>query len=150
MKDEYNKDELTATQKEASFKLIRDIIRRHPQIKKDWADSTGGITGHFSIQPQRKKFCPGPYPWEELFEHLNGSGSSGTCKGTTTSDLNVRTAPTTTGSVVQTLRKGTTATLSRRAVLKPTAGTTSTWFRAPNGYVSGAYLRLQGNATWCS
>jgi len=66
-----NSDELTEVQKRASFELVRGICRRHG-IPGRWADAEGGITGHFSMDPVNRSFCPGPYPWEELFEYLQG------------------------------------------------------------------------------
>jgi N-acetyl-anhydromuramyl-L-alanine amidase AmpD len=65
-----NSDELTEIQKLASFRLIRSICRRN-NIPGRWADAQGGITGHFSMDPVNRSFCPGPYPWEELFAYLS-------------------------------------------------------------------------------
>ncbi len=64
-----NSDELTEIQKMVSFRLIRAICERHhiPQRK---ADANGGITGHFSMDPVNRHFCPGPYPWDDLFAFL--------------------------------------------------------------------------------
>ncbi len=67
-----NSDELTERQKHASFRLIRAICERH-NIPKRKADAEGGITGHFSMDPINRHFCPGPYPWEELFAFLASS-----------------------------------------------------------------------------
>lgn len=64
-----NSDELTAIQKQASFSLIQRICDRH-NIPKRWADEEGGITGHYSMDPVHRSFCPGPYPWDDLFEFL--------------------------------------------------------------------------------
>ena len=65
-----NSDELTNVQKEASFLLVRHICERY-NIPRRWADALGGITGHYSMDPVYRSFCPGPYPWEELFIYLN-------------------------------------------------------------------------------
>ena len=65
-----NSDELTDAQKEASFLLIQHICDRY-DIPYRWADEQGGITGHYSMDPVNRSFCPGPYPWEELFAYLN-------------------------------------------------------------------------------
>ncbi len=65
-----NSDELTDVQKEASFQLVQAICERHA-IPLRWADAQGGITGHYSMDPVHRSFCPGPYPWEELFAYLN-------------------------------------------------------------------------------
>ncbi|MBE3557969.1 MAG: N-acetylmuramoyl-L-alanine amidase [Ktedonobacteraceae bacterium] len=68
-----NSDHLTDAQKQASFRLIKHICERHgiPQRK---ADAQGGITGHYSIDPVNRKFCPGAYPWNELFAYLANGG----------------------------------------------------------------------------
>jgi N-acetyl-anhydromuramyl-L-alanine amidase AmpD len=65
-----NSDELTEIQKEVSFHLIQRICNRH-HIPKQKAHASGGITGHFSMDPVHRSFCPGPYPWEELFSFLS-------------------------------------------------------------------------------
>ncbi|GCF07938.1 N-acetylmuramoyl-L-alanine amidase [Dictyobacter arantiisoli] len=64
-----NSDELTEIQKEVSFRLIQHICERH-HIPMRAADTEGGITGHCSMDPMQRSFCPGPYPWEELFAFL--------------------------------------------------------------------------------
>ncbi|HEY4389194.1 MAG TPA: N-acetylmuramoyl-L-alanine amidase [Ktedonobacteraceae bacterium] len=64
-----NSDELTELQKQASFRLVKNICQRH-DIPGRPADEQGGITGHFSMDPVNRSFCPGPYPWEELFAYL--------------------------------------------------------------------------------
>ncbi len=65
-----NSDELTEIQQQTSFALIDRICARH-QVPRRWADAEGGITGHFSMDPVNRHFCPGPYPWDELFAYLN-------------------------------------------------------------------------------
>src|SRR5579859_6622509 len=60
-----NTDTLTEPQKLASFRLIQHICQRHG-IPQQLATAQGGITGHFSMDPVNRWFCPGPYPWEEL------------------------------------------------------------------------------------
>ena len=64
-----NADHLTALQAAASFRLIEHICDRHG-IPRRWADAHGGITGHYSMDPVYRSFCPGPYPWDELFAFL--------------------------------------------------------------------------------
>ena len=64
-----NSDELTEPQKQVSFELVQRICERH-DIPRRWADSEGGITGHYSMDPVKRSFCPGPYPWDELFAFL--------------------------------------------------------------------------------
>lgn len=66
-----NHDQLTEAQKQASFKLVRHICERW-NIPMRKADASGGITGHFSMAPGTRSGCPGPYPWEELWNYLQG------------------------------------------------------------------------------
>jgi N-acetyl-anhydromuramyl-L-alanine amidase AmpD len=68
-----NGDELTAAQKQSSFALIAHICERHA-IPRRRADARGGITGHFSMDPMNRSYCPGPYPWQELFAYLAQEG----------------------------------------------------------------------------
>ena len=75
---EDNSDELTEAQKRASFALIASLCDRYPSIPRRKADSAGGITGHYSIDPVDRARCPGPYPWDELFTFLSSSSSSTT------------------------------------------------------------------------
>lgn len=58
-------------QKQASFQLIYDICQRW-HIPMRPADGNGGITGHFSIDPQSRARCPGNYPWNDLWAYLKG------------------------------------------------------------------------------
>jgi N-acetyl-anhydromuramyl-L-alanine amidase AmpD len=69
-----NSSQLSDVQKLASFKLIKDICTRY-NIPTRKADAHGGITGHYSIDPVNRQFCPGPYPWDELFAFLQGDTS---------------------------------------------------------------------------
>jgi N-acetyl-anhydromuramyl-L-alanine amidase AmpD len=65
-----NSDEISTAQKEASFRLIKHICQRHA-ILPQLANEHGGITGHYSMDPVHRWFCPGPYPWDELIAYLN-------------------------------------------------------------------------------
>lgn len=67
-----NSDQLTAAQQAASFALARDICLRNG-IPMRQADASGGITGHYSMDPVNKSRCPGPYPLADLFIFLSGS-----------------------------------------------------------------------------
>ena len=69
-----NSDELTSAQQEASFLLVQHICERH-NIPRRWADEHGGITGHYSMDPVHRHFCPGPYPWDALFAYLKRQDS---------------------------------------------------------------------------
>lgn len=64
-----NHEALTEAQKAASFALVAHLCRTHG-IARRVADATGGITGHSSINPVERSFCPGPYPWERLWAYL--------------------------------------------------------------------------------
>ena len=66
-----NSDQLTPVQKAASFQLIKEICQRHG-IPMRSADTSGGITGHYSLDPVNRRDCPGPYPWSELWTFLQG------------------------------------------------------------------------------
>lgn len=66
-----NSDQLTDAQKAASFRLVADICARW-NIPRHFADSNGGITGHFSMDPVNRSRCPGPYPWNDLWNYLKG------------------------------------------------------------------------------
>jgi N-acetyl-anhydromuramyl-L-alanine amidase AmpD len=67
-----NSNQLTDVQKQASFRLIRDICQRR-NIPMREADASGGITGHYALDPQNRPNCPGPYPWNDLFIFLAGA-----------------------------------------------------------------------------
>lgn len=71
-----NSDSLTPAQQNASFKLIHDICQRW-NIPMQLADASGGITGHFSIDPVNRSHCPGAYPWDQLWAFLKGVGHMG-------------------------------------------------------------------------
>ena len=66
-----NADSLTPLQQATSFALIQRICLRHG-IPMRRATDSGGITGHFSMDPVNRSRCPGPYPWDALFTYLLG------------------------------------------------------------------------------
>ncbi len=65
-----NSDTLTEQQSHASFRLIKWLCESY-QIPTHAADATGGIATHASIAPLDRSFCPGPYPWDDLYAYLN-------------------------------------------------------------------------------
>jgi N-acetyl-anhydromuramyl-L-alanine amidase AmpD len=67
-----NQDQLTEAQVKASFALVKDICTRW-NIPARLADSAGGVTGHFSIDPVNRAECPGLYPWSDLWAYLKGA-----------------------------------------------------------------------------
>ncbi|CAG7815927.1 unnamed protein product [Allacma fusca] len=146
-----NSDAITPAQKTASFNLVRNIISRYPAIRKAWANSAGGITGHFSISPISRERCPGPYPWEELFAFLNGGSGGDECYGTVTASggLFIRAQPNSGSAMVGSLNYGSQHRLSGRSAGESINGN-SAWFKVPNGYVSGYWLQLSGGASWCN
>jgi N-acetyl-anhydromuramyl-L-alanine amidase AmpD len=69
-----NSDTLTTAQKNASFALIKDIcVRQHIPMRQ--ANAQGGITGHFSMDPVNRSRCPGPFPWNDLWNFLKGAST---------------------------------------------------------------------------
>lgn len=66
-----NSNSLTDAQTLASFGLIRRICQRW-DIPMRPADATGGITGHYSIDPVNRSRCPGNFPWSDLWSVLQG------------------------------------------------------------------------------
>jgi len=64
-----NSDHLTEPQKLASFRLIKWLCNTY-HIPTHPADASGGIATHASISPTDRSFCPGPYPWDELYQYL--------------------------------------------------------------------------------
>jgi hypothetical protein len=67
--DQYNNTGLTAAQALASFQLISWLCQRW-NIPARPADSSGGVTGHYSIDPVDRSHCPGVYPWSGLWQYL--------------------------------------------------------------------------------
>lgn len=67
-----NSNQLTAAQQQASFTLIQHICARH-NIPMRKADASGGITGHYALDPVNRARCPGAYPWNDLFTFLAGA-----------------------------------------------------------------------------
>lgn len=70
-----NSDQLTPAQRDASFRLIADICRRNPTVPPVRGDDSmeGGIIPHSNVNPKYRSYCPGPYPWDELFAYLRNS-----------------------------------------------------------------------------
>jgi N-acetyl-anhydromuramyl-L-alanine amidase AmpD len=65
-----NHESLTPAQQEASFRLVDYLVRKWSTIPPRLADAGGGITGHYSIDPINRRYCPGPYPWVQLIQSL--------------------------------------------------------------------------------
>lgn len=68
--DTQNVSALTPEQQAASFALNYWLCKTY-NIPMHDADATGGITGHFSIDPVYRSQCPGNYPWAALWTYLN-------------------------------------------------------------------------------
>lgn len=69
-----NSDIITPAQKLASFSLIAWLCRMY-SIPMRVEDASGGIAPHSSVNPVYRAFCPGPYPWSELFTYINAPQS---------------------------------------------------------------------------
>ncbi|HEV2237964.1 MAG TPA: N-acetylmuramoyl-L-alanine amidase, partial [Ktedonobacterales bacterium] len=69
--DSANSTPLSPAQQAASFALIAHICERYG-IPKRAADTAGGVTGHYSIDPVNRARCPGVYPWAALWAALEG------------------------------------------------------------------------------
>jgi len=67
-----NSDQITPAQQAASFAVIKAVCDTYG-VPKRFADANGGVTGHFSMDTVNRSRCPGPYPWQELFDYLNGN-----------------------------------------------------------------------------
>lgn len=74
-----NSDALTEPQRASSFALIKHICQRN-SIPMRQANASGGITGHYSMDPVNRSRCPGPYPWDQLWIYLQG-GTMGVPQG---------------------------------------------------------------------
>lgn len=66
-----NSDHITPAQQQSCFQLIKEICGRQG-IPARKADAQGGITGHYSLDPVNRQRCPGPFPWDELWDYLGG------------------------------------------------------------------------------
>jgi hypothetical protein len=77
-----NSAPITPAQQAASFALIKHLCDAHNIPYHVFAVSpyselaTGGITGHFSMDPANRAFCPGPYPWAALYDYLINGGQT--------------------------------------------------------------------------
>jgi N-acetyl-anhydromuramyl-L-alanine amidase AmpD len=67
--DDANASSLTPAQEAASFALVKCICETYG-VPKRFADASGGITGHFSMDPVNRSRCPGIYNWDKLFAYL--------------------------------------------------------------------------------
>lgn len=75
-----NSDALTPAQESSSFALIADICKRNG-IPARTADASGGITGHYSLDPVNRSRCPGAYNWDKLWAYLKGGLTMGVPTG---------------------------------------------------------------------
>lgn len=66
-----NTDVLTPQQQAASFALVRYLVQKY-NIKPGPADEFSGILPHSDISPAARWYCPGPYPWDALWDSLKG------------------------------------------------------------------------------
>jgi len=62
---------MPTAQKQALFPLVKHLCQKW-SIPMKLADATGGITGHFSLDPQSRAHCPGNFAWNDLWTFLKG------------------------------------------------------------------------------
>ncbi len=67
-----NSDTLTPGQWSMLVKLVRDICLRNgiPMVKATSYD-TGGVIGHFDLDPFNRARCPGTFDWDLFIKELN-------------------------------------------------------------------------------
>jgi Negative regulator of beta-lactamase expression len=73
--DNANATPLTPAQQASSFWLIKDICQRN-NIPMRAADASGGVTGHYSIDPVNRARCPGAYDFNALWQYLANGGNT--------------------------------------------------------------------------
>jgi N-acetyl-anhydromuramyl-L-alanine amidase AmpD len=64
-----NNEPLTPAQAKASFALVAWLCRMY-DIPMRPGDASGGVVPHRSVNPVYRSFCPGPYPWDELYASI--------------------------------------------------------------------------------
>ena len=67
-----NSDPLTDIQAQVGFEVIKCICDTY-NIPKRAGDANGGIIKHADIDPVNRSRCPGPYPWDALWQYLGGN-----------------------------------------------------------------------------
>lgn len=67
-----NSDSLTQAQTQATILLCEYLCTKY-SIPRRWADASGGFLMHAQIDPVSRSFCPGPFPWGQLFSALSVS-----------------------------------------------------------------------------
>ena len=70
--DLQNANALTPAQQASSLALNAWLCQTY-NIPTCDADASGGITGHFSIDPINRSNCPGTYPWDALWSYLQST-----------------------------------------------------------------------------
>lgn len=73
--DASNASDLTPAQYAASYALQKRICQRW-NIPMRQADASGGITGHFSVDPVNRSACPGTYNWSGLWAYFSQPGAT--------------------------------------------------------------------------
>jgi hypothetical protein len=72
-----NSDRITASQQQTGFDLILSLCKKY-RIPAHFPGADGaGITMHMLIHPIGRDFCPGPFPFGELFTYLHRNGIPG-------------------------------------------------------------------------
>lgn len=65
-----NSDPITDAQRASSFKLVEYLCIKYNIPARRGDSILGGIVPHSSMQPVSRSYCPGPYPWDDLFAFL--------------------------------------------------------------------------------
>jgi N-acetyl-anhydromuramyl-L-alanine amidase AmpD len=66
----FNNEPLHPLQAKSSFALVAWLCRMY-DVPKRFGDDEGGVVGHRSVNPIYRSFCPGPYPWDDLWSAIN-------------------------------------------------------------------------------
>lgn len=72
LKNADNSDSPTEAQFLACAELVTFLCERYAIPKKHCTDKSGGILEHNEIDPIGKPDCPGPFPWDRFYKHING------------------------------------------------------------------------------
>lgn len=68
--DKANSDQLTEAQSKSSFAVVKYLCIKYNIPARRASGQIGGIVPHSSMEPVTRSYCPGPYPWDELFRYL--------------------------------------------------------------------------------
>ncbi len=69
-----NADGLTTVQYNKLVALVHDICLRNGIPMRRATDASGGIIGHFDLDPVNKARCPGNFPWDQFLKDVAAGG----------------------------------------------------------------------------